>query len=276
MSKEDVKRSDLSEENKNEVSRSVSKQEVQEKKISDESSKMSDNSNEKSVEKERKQDEDFKPRLPYPKRFNRYKLYEKFGRFIEMLRKIHLSFPFTDANVLRKMPNYSKFLKEILSGMRDCNVVEPVSLGKCFSAFIHNDLPPKMRDPGNFSIPCNINGKLFQNALCDLCASVSIMPYSVFKKIKLGELLSTNMTLQLADRSIKFPKGRIEDVPLKIGKFTIPVSFIMLEIAKDENIPIILGRPFFETSGALIDVKGSMITLCVCDSKESFYAQVVA
>ncbi|XP_021738229.1 uncharacterized protein LOC110704729 [Chenopodium quinoa] len=96
------------------------------------------------------------------------------------------------------------------------------------------------------------------------------MPYSVFKKLKLGELLPTNMTLQLADRSIKFPKSRIEDVPLKIGDFTIPVDFIVLEIAKDDNIPIILERPFLATLGALIDVKGGMITLCVGNELANF------
>ncbi|XP_021743105.1 uncharacterized protein LOC110709201 [Chenopodium quinoa] len=156
------------------------------------------------------------------------------------------------------MSNYSKFLKEILSGKRDCNMVEPVSLGECCSGFIHNDLPPNMKDPGNFSIPCNIKGKLFQNALFDLGASVSIMPYSVFKRLKIGELLPTNLNLQL-----KFPKGRVEDVPLEIGDFTIPVDFIVLEIAEDDHIPIILGRPFLATSGALIDVKGGRITLRV-------------
>ncbi|XP_021721489.1 uncharacterized protein LOC110689051 [Chenopodium quinoa] len=112
-----------------------------------------------------------------------------------------------------------------------------------------------------------------QNALCDIGDSVSIMPYSVFKKLNLGELFATNMTLQLVDRSIKFPKGRIEDVPLKIGEFTIPVDFIVLEIEEDDNIPIILGRPFLATSGALIDVKDGMITLCGGDSKESFKLQ---
>src|SRR6185437_11973855 len=85
-----------------------------------------------------------------------------------------------------------------------------------------------------------------------------------------GELLLTNMTLQLADRSIKFPKGRVEDVPLRIGGFTIPVDFIMLEIEEDDHIPIILGRPFLATSGALIDVKGGRITLRVGNEKESF------
>ncbi|XP_021715254.1 uncharacterized protein LOC110683217 [Chenopodium quinoa] len=145
------------------------------------------------------------------------------------------------------MPNNSKFLKDILSGKRKCNVIDSVSVGECSSALIHNDPPPKMKYPRNVSIPCNINGNLLQNALCDLGASVSIMPYSVFKKLKLGELLPTKLTLQLADHSIKFHKGRIEDVPLKIGEFTIPVDFIVLEIAEDDNVPIILGRPFLAT-----------------------------
>ncbi|XP_021728352.1 uncharacterized protein LOC110695428 [Chenopodium quinoa] len=234
----------------------------------DVSSKKSESSNEKAKEKDRMQDEVIKPKLSYPQIFLRHSMDEQFGRFIEMLKQLHLSIPFTYA--LQQMPNNSKFLKDILSGKRECNVVDLVNVGECYSALIHNDLPPKMKDPGNFSIPCNINGKLFQNALCDLGACVSIMPYSVFKKLKLGELLLTNMTLQLADRSINIPKGRIEDIPFKIGEFTIPVDFIVLKIAEDDNIPIILGRPFLATSGALIDVKGYIITLCVGNSKASF------
>ncbi|XP_021755562.1 uncharacterized protein LOC110720798 [Chenopodium quinoa] len=175
-SKESEKESDSSEGNKHE-----------------EPSKMSEDSNYKPKEKERKQDEVYKPRLPYPQKNNRHKLDEQFGKFIEMLKQLHLTLPFTD--VVEQMPNYAKFLKEILSGKRDCNMVEPVNLGECFSAFIHNDLPQKLKYPGNFSVLCKIKGKLFHNALCDLAASVSIMPYSVFKKLKLGELLLSNMTL---------------------------------------------------------------------------------
>ncbi|XP_021721096.1 uncharacterized protein LOC110688671 [Chenopodium quinoa] len=171
---------------------------------------------------------------------------------------------------MTQMPMYSKFLKEILSGKRECNEIHSVKVGECCSALIHSDLPKNMKDPGNFSIPCKINGKLWQNALCDLGASVSIMPYSVFRKLKLGELLPTNMTLQLADQSIKFPKGRVEDVPLKIGEFIIPVNFIVHDIAEDDNIPIILGRPFLATLGALIDVKGGLITLRVGNNKNIF------
>ncbi|XP_021776354.1 uncharacterized protein LOC110740185 [Chenopodium quinoa] len=150
----------------------------------DVSSKKSESSNEKAKEKERMQDEVIKPKLLYPQKFMWHKLDEQLGKFIEMLKQIHLSIPFTD--VLQQMPNYFKFLKEILSGKRECNVVDLVSVGECCSALIHNNLPPKMKDPRNFSIPCNINGKLFQNSLCDLGACVSIMPYFVFKKLRLA------------------------------------------------------------------------------------------
>ncbi|XP_021741180.1 uncharacterized protein LOC110707477 [Chenopodium quinoa] len=171
---------------------------------------------------------------------------------------------------MTQMPRYSKFLKDILSNKRDCNEIDLVELGECCSALIHNDLPKKMKDSGNFSIPCKIKSRLFENALCDLAASVSIMLFSVFKKLKLGELLPTNMTLQLANRFIKFPKGRVEDVPLKIGSFTIPVDFIVLKIEEDDHIPIIFGRLFLDTSGALINVKAGRITLSVGNKKESF------
>ncbi|XP_021741781.1 uncharacterized protein LOC110707993 [Chenopodium quinoa] len=234
----------------------------------DVSSKKCEVANEKAKIGESVQNDVIKPKLPYPQKFLRSKIDDQFGRFLDMLKEIHLSIPFTDA--LKQMPNYSKFLKEILSGKRECNEVDSMKVGECCCALIHNDLPKKMKDPGNFSIPCNINGKVFQNNLCELGASVNIMPYPVFKNLKLGELLPTNLTLQLADRSIKFPKGRIEDVPLKIGEFTILVDFIVLEVTEDDNIPIILGRPFLATSGALIDVKGGIITLCVGNDLASF------
>ncbi|XP_021767720.1 uncharacterized protein LOC110732110 [Chenopodium quinoa] len=234
------------------VSKSVSYEEVQEKK--------------RSSEKER--EEVWRPDLPYPKKFLRHKIDEQFGKFLAMLKEVHHSIPFTDA--ITQMPRYFKFLKEILSGKRMCNEGDSVEVGSCCSAFIHNELPKKMEDPGNFSIPCEIKGKMFDNAFCDLGASVSVMPYSIFKILKLGELLPSNITLQLADRTIMIPKGRVEDVPLKIGGFTIPVDFIDLEIAEDDHIPIILGRPFLATSGAIIDVKGGRITLRVGKKEEIF------
>ncbi|XP_021728479.1 uncharacterized protein LOC110695572 [Chenopodium quinoa] len=142
---------------------------------------------------ERKQEDVRKPDLPYPQNFMMNKLGEQFGRFLEMLKEFHLSIPLTKA--MTQMPRYSKFHKDILSGKRDCNAIDSVDLGECCSVLIHNDLPKKMKDSGNFSIPCKIKSKLFDNALCDFGASVSIIPFSVLKKLKLGEILPTNMTL---------------------------------------------------------------------------------
>ncbi|XP_021716718.1 uncharacterized protein LOC110684587 [Chenopodium quinoa] len=249
---ENEERSDPTVEVEKVESKSVSYEEVQEKKRSS----------------EKEHEEVRRPDLPYPQKFLRHKIDQQFGKFIAMLKEFHLSIPFTDA--ITQMPRYSKFLKEILSGKRMCNEVDSVEVGSCCSAFIYNALPKKMEDPGNFSIPCEIKRKMFNNAFCDLGASVSVMPYSIFKKLELGELLPSNITLQLADRTIMIPKGRVEDVPLMIGGFTIPVNFIVLEIAEDDHIPIILGRPFLATSGALIDVKVGHITLRIGKKEESF------
>ncbi|XP_056695109.1 uncharacterized protein [Spinacia oleracea] len=96
------------------------------------------------------------------------------------------------------------------------------------------------------------------------------MPYSVFAKLEVGDLLPTNITLQLADRSVKYPIGKVEDVPLVVGELTFLVDFVVLDINEDAHTPIILGRPFLATAGALIDVQGGLITLKAGDVKASF------
>ena len=207
-------------------------------------------------------------RLPFPQRVVPLKLNIQFAKFIEMIRDIYVSIPLVD--VMKQMPHYTKFMKEVLSGKRD---PETVNLTEQCSALVSNEYPLKLKDPGSFSIPCSIHGFEFKSALCDLGASVSIMPFSVFKKLNLGPLRPTNTTIQLANRSIMFPKGCIEDVPLKVGDFSFLVDFIVLDIAEDDRIPIILGRPFLATLGALIDVREGKLTLCVGDQKASFRLQ---
>ncbi|XP_056691761.1 uncharacterized protein [Spinacia oleracea] len=147
------------------------------------------------------------------------------------------------------MPTYSRFSK------RDCDVKETVNLTENCSAIILNQMPRKLKDPGSFSIPCAIKKLEISNALCDLGTSVSLLPYSVFAKLEVGDLVPTNITLPLADRSVKYPIGKIEDVPLRVGGFVIPVDFVVLDIDEDVHVPIILGRPFLATAGATIDVK---------------------
>ncbi|XP_021724275.1 uncharacterized protein LOC110691628 [Chenopodium quinoa] len=190
---------------------------------------------------------------------------EKDVELLGVIKNLHVSVPFVDA--MKKMPHYLKFFKDLLSGRRECKMV---SLTANCSAILSNKIPTKLKDPGNFSIPCSINGIDFDKDLCDLGASVSLMPYSVYQKLSVGTLSPTNITLQLADRAIKFLMGKVEDIPLRVGKFTFPVDFYVLEMDEDERIPIILGRPFLATSRAIMDVKEGKISLIIYNDSIEF------
>jgi hypothetical protein len=91
-------------------------------------------------------------------------------------------------------------------------------------------MPVKYKDPGCLTLACKIGDNQVERALLDLGASVNLLPYSVYVQLGLGELKSTSITLQLADRSVKKPKGIIEDVLIKVDKFYYPVDFIILDI----------------------------------------------
>ena len=80
------------------------------------------------------------------------------------------------------------------------------------------------------------------------------MPLSIFRRLGLGEAKPTTVNLQLVDRSLKNPRGVIEDVLVKVDKFIFPADFIVLDMKEDKEIPIILGRPFLETGRPMIDV----------------------
>ena len=111
------------------------------------------------------------------------------------------------------------------------------------NGFISNKLPSKLKDLGSSTIPCSIGGCDFGKALCDLGASINLMPFFVFRKLGLGEVKSTTVSLQLVDRSVKYPLGVIEDVLVKVGKFIFLVDFIVLDMEEDREVPLILGRP---------------------------------
>ncbi|XP_075486390.1 uncharacterized protein LOC142526001 [Primulina tabacum] len=104
---------------------------------------------------------------------------------------------------------------DILANKRKLEDHMTVSLTENCSALVQNKIPPKLKDPGSFSIPCTIGDFVFHKALCDLGASINLMPLSVFRKLGLGEPKPTRMSLQLADRSVKYPRGVIEDVLVK-------------------------------------------------------------
>ncbi|GJV13577.1 retrovirus-related pol polyprotein from transposon TNT 1-94, partial [Tanacetum coccineum] len=159
----------------------------------------------------------------------------------------------------------------------DCYDEEEGSCGlKNFDAYsirttlLDDALPPKEKDLGSFSLPCYINNLCFNKTLADLGASVSIMPFSTYTNLGLGELALTKLIVELANRTVKRPKGIAENVLVGIDKFLFPVDFIVLDIPEDIKTPLIIGRPFLSITFAKTDVFKRKITLKVRNNKVMF------
>lgn len=120
---------------------------------------------------------------------------------------------------------------------------------------VEGKLPPKLKDPVIFTVPCNIGDSFCGRAISDLGESINIMPLSIFKKLSIGEARSTTITLQLVDRSICYPQGKIEYVLIKVDKFFFLTNSIIMDFNANKEALILLGRPFLSTGRTLIDVE---------------------
>src|ERR1044072_7847063 len=193
-------------------------------------------------------------KVPFPKALVKKNLEKQFSKFMEVFKKLQINLPFSDA--LEQMPTYAKFMKDILSRRRKLrDMDETIMMTEECSAIIQKKLPQKSKDLGSFTIPVDIEGLSVAEALCDLGASINLMPLSMFRRLNLGEVTPTMISLQMADRSIKTPYGICEDVLVRVDKFVFPVDFVILDMEEDERVPLILGRPFLVTGRALIDVE---------------------
>ncbi|GJT18693.1 reverse transcriptase domain-containing protein [Tanacetum coccineum] len=195
------------------------------------------------------------PHIPYPLRMNQEKQKEKdevqIHKFWQMFKQLHINISLADALIL--IPKYQKMLKSLLSNKEKLLELANTPLNKNCSAVILKKLPEKLGDPGKFLIPCGFS-ELKCKALADLGASINLMPLSVWKKLGLLELISTQMTLKLANREICTPVGIARDAFILVGKFTSPADFLIVDYKSDPRVPLILERPFLRTARALIDV----------------------
>jgi hypothetical protein len=196
----------------------------------------------------------------------RGKLDNHFEKFVEVVRRLSINMPLLDA---LQVPTYSRYFKDILANKYEITTLEVdhVKMSEQCSAAIANGLE-KQKDPGCPTIPCSVGSFKFEKALCDLGASVSVMPRDVFEKLRLP-LEPMGMCLELGDNSIRYPLGITEDVPVKVGHHFIPVDFMVLEMGEREKPPLILGRPFLKTVGATIDVGKGEINFDINGEKSS-------
>ncbi|XP_042016328.1 uncharacterized protein LOC121764359 [Salvia splendens] len=207
-------------------------------------------------------------KLPFPQMMQKKKKDEQFSRFLDIFRKVQINIPLVEA--LQQMPSYAKFLKDVVSQKRKWGHYETVNLTESCSAIIQRKLPAKMQDPGSFTIECTIGNCFVGNALCDLGASINLMPLSFFNKLNIGKLRSTSITLQMADRSVAYPSGIAEDILVRVNEFIFPVDFVVLDMEEDRIVPLILGRPFLATGKAMIDVSKGELTLRLNDESVTF------
>ena len=200
---------------------------------------------------------------PFPQALRSKKKIPNQAEIWEVLRQVKVNIPLLD--MIKQVPTYAKFLKDLCTNKRGLGIEKKSFLTEQVRAIIQNKTLVKYKDPGSPTIFVNIGGTCIDKALLDLGSSVNLLPYSVYKQLRLGELKPTNITLSLADRSVKIPKGIVEDVLVKVEKFYYPVDFVVLDTepitSGPNHVPIILRIPFLATSNAIINCRNGVMQL---------------
>ncbi|XP_075084744.1 uncharacterized protein LOC142168000 [Nicotiana tabacum] len=134
---------------------------------------------------------------PFPQRLSKYQKDEQYKKFMEMLKQIQVNIPLID--VLKEMPGYTKMMKDLMSRKFDCQDLDTVTLTYTYSVVVMRLIAEKLSDPRSFTIPCTIGNYAFVKALCDLGASINLMPLAIYKRLGIGRARPTSMLLQLAE-----------------------------------------------------------------------------
>ena len=197
---------------------------------------------------------------PFPQALKAKKKATNQAEMLDVLRQVKVNIPLLD--MIKQVPTYAKILKDLCTVKRGLNVDKKAFFTEQVSAIIQCKTPVKYKDPGCPTISINIGGTCVEKALLDLGASVNLLPYSMYKKLRLKP---PSITLSLTDRSIKIPKGNVEDVLIQVDKFYYPMDFVVLDIepttTRANYVPIILWIPFFATSNAIINYQNVVMQL---------------
>ena len=200
---------------------------------------------------------------PFPQALKSKKKAINQAEMLKVLRQVKVNIPLLD--MIKQGPTYAKILKDLCTVKRGLNVDKKAFLTEQVSVIIKCKTLVKYKDPGCPTISVNIGGTCVEKVLLDLGASVNLLPYSMYKQLGLGELKPTSITLSLANRSIKIPKGTVEDVLIQVDKFYYPVDFFVLDTepaaAGANYVHIILGRPLLATSNAIINCQNGVMQL---------------
>ena len=149
-------------------------------------------------------------------------------------------------------------MKDVITNKRK---IPEAEISTMLSSYSFKDgIPKKIGDPGILTIPCSIKRNYVKTALCDLGVGVSVMPFSLYKRLDLNKLSPTKISLKMADKSTTIPIGICEDVLVVVANVTILTDFVILDMPEDDNMSVILGRPFLNTAAAVVDCNKSKVT----------------
>ncbi|XP_070036382.1 uncharacterized protein [Nicotiana tomentosiformis] len=188
-----------------------------------------------------------------------------------MLKQIQVNIPLIDA--LKEMSGYAKMMKDLMSRKFDFQDLATVTLTQICSVVVTRPITEKLSDLGSFTIPCTIGNYVFAKALCDLGASINLMPLAIYKRLGIGRARPTSMLLQMADRTVKRPSSILDDVLVHVRNFVFLADFVILDCWVDEEMPIILGRPFLVTRRTLIDCETGELKMRLNDEEVMFNVQ---
>ncbi|GJW93507.1 retrovirus-related pol polyprotein from transposon TNT 1-94 [Tanacetum coccineum] len=139
--------------------------------------------------------------------------------------------------------------------------VEGLELGKNGSTFVQGEIPVKMEDLGLFTLPCRLGDSKPFDTLADLGSCVNIIPIYRFKKLNIGLLEETDPIFELADGTKSYPVGIVKDVEVHIGKLKLLNDFYLIDMKKDLETPLLVGRGFLDTANAVIDCRMAKIAV---------------
>ncbi|KAA3477000.1 bromodomain-containing protein [Gossypium australe] len=217
--------------------------------------------------KETPKDAEF-TKVPFPSRLEeRQKRDEdEFVSFLNFFKTLNVNLPLME--LIEKVPKYAKILKETMARHKKIKVGEQFNLSASYSVIISRQVLRKLKDPGNFTIPIEIRSIHFNRALCDLRASINLMPLSIFEKLELGNLKAIQITLQLVVKSSVHLKGVLEDVLVKVRRFPGKIVILRKTVRYQSN-----GRPFLDTSRSTIDLEKNELTMKINGSRNETYGQ---
>nr|GEX76374.1 hypothetical protein [Tanacetum cinerariifolium] len=192
----------------------------------------------------------YEPAITFPKQLEHYAEEALLHQTMESLKKIKINRPLLKE--IRQTDNYAKQIKYLVENKPRTEEDNEIRMN------------PRFR-----ILPCSIGKLDFNNALEDLGASISIMPFSMYKRLGIGKLEPINMLIEVADNTKCAPKGIVENLLIKIDKFIFPVNFVILDMVEDIRMPIILGRPLLASAHAQVDIFRKTISLEVGREKEN-------